>query len=60
MPTCPDPLEQVCGVGEYAQRTGKHRLAVHRLIQSGKLQARKSGGIWLVRHVTEHPLSNTQ
>lgn len=36
-------------MGEYIQKTGMYKMAVHRMIKKGELQARKSGGVWLCR-----------
>lgn len=44
-----DPLDQVCSVAEYCQQHDLYKVAVHRMIESGQLNARKSGGVWLVR-----------
>jgi hypothetical protein len=51
-----DPLEQVCSIAEYAERAGTYVEHVHRKIKRGELQARKSGGVWLVRLPAEDSL----
>lgn len=44
-----DPLELVCTVAEYCEEKDTYKMAVHRMIKSGELPSRKSGGVLLVR-----------
>lgn len=44
-----NPLDQVCSVSEAALTLGKGGRRVRRMIERGELDARKSGGVWLVR-----------